>query len=376
MSEIMRRAVISLITAFLLCGALVIPADAQESIAVTPVTILTAFVTRLYDQVLGREPEPGAVDVWVQEIQEDGSVIPAVFAFFESPEFLSRNTSNEQFVAFLFRALFGREPDPNRVNAFLKDLLDGRLTRDNLLDVFLDSQGEFASQGLFFLRLDALSTYVTGLYVHILRRRPDPAGLQSFVNLLQQTRTVLPTAQIFLASQEFQARTTTDSEFVTLLYRAFLDRIPDPQGLAFSVTVLAQGTMTRNQLVVQFAGSLEAQVFQARLFPIPLTNEVPVNGSVQQGGWVYYSLTVPAGATQVTVSTTNASRDVDLYVSVGRPPTESIWICRPFLPSGNETCVFPNSLFNDLQIGTWYIGVNGFASGTNSFTVTATLQLP
>jgi hypothetical protein len=377
MSEVMRRAVISLVTAFFVCGALVIPADSQESIAVTPVTIITAFVTRLYQQVLGREPEPGAVDVWVQQIREDGSVIPTVFAFFESPEFLSRNTSDEQFVTILYRAIFGREPDFDRVNVFLKNLLDGRLTRQNLLDIFLDPEGvESFIVGFFLPHPDALSLYVINLYVHILHRRPDPAGLQSFVNLLQQTRTVLPTVQIFLASQEFQARTTTDPEFVSLLYRAFLNRIPDPQGLASSLTVLAQGTVTRDQLMVQFAGLLEAQVFQARLFPIFLTNGVPVNGSVQQGGWVYYSLTVPAGATQLTVSTTDATGDVDLYVSIGRPPTESNWwMCRPFLPSGNETCVFPNSLFPEFQIGTWYIGVNGFASGRQSFTVTATYQL-
>jgi subtilisin family serine protease len=104
--------------------------------------------------------------------------------------------------------------------------------------------------------------------------------------------------------------------------------------------------------------------------PQPLASGVPVNGAVAKDNFDYYSLVIPAGATQFTVSTTNAIADIDLYVRFGQLPSDSIFDCGSFGPTGNETCSVPNP-----AAGIWYIGVNGFAEGTNSYTLTATVQL-
>jgi hypothetical protein len=115
--------------------------------------------------------------------------------------------------------------------------------------------------------------------------------------------------------------------------------------------------------------------------PVPLTNGVPVNSTVQHLGIRDFSLEVPAGATNLTVTTTNATGDVDLYVRFGQLPNENQYDCRPFTESGNETCPDPNEsgnigLFANPQSGTWFITVFGFdpAPGTQSFTVTASFQ--
>ena len=63
----------------------------------------------------------------------------------------------------------------------------------------------------------------------------------------------------FLASPEFQARQSTNTEFVALLYRVFLECVPDAPGLAHFVALLNQGTATRDQLLTQFAASPEFQ---------------------------------------------------------------------------------------------------------------------
>ncbi len=135
-----------------------------------------------------------------------------------------------------------------------------------LIDIFLDSQ-EFAALASFLPPQDPLTAFVTTLYVRILGRGPDLAGLQSFVAQLQQTRTVLPTVLNFLHSPEFLARNTTNTEYVTVLYRVFLDRVPDAAGLAIWVAQLTQGTATRDQLAAQFAASPEFQAIQHQLFP-------------------------------------------------------------------------------------------------------------
>jgi hypothetical protein len=202
----------------------------------------------------------------VAQIQQFGSVIPTVLAFFHSSEFLGRNTPNEAFLAICYHTFLDREPDPVGFDAFLGALNSGLRTRDNLLDIFLDS-AEFAALANFLPPLDPVTAFVTTLYVRILGRGPDQVGLTGFVTQLNQTRTVLPTVQLFLSSPEFLARNTTNTEFVTLLYRVFLDRVPDQAGLSIFVTQLTNGTATRNQLVLLFAASPEFQAIQQQLFP-------------------------------------------------------------------------------------------------------------
>jgi hypothetical protein len=141
------------------------------------------------------------------------------------------------------------------------------LTRDNLIDIFIDSTEFRFLRATFLPPLSPLAAFVNNLYVRILGRGPDQAGFQSFVAQLQQNRTVLPTVQAFLASPEFLARQVTNTEFVTLLYRVFLGRVPDAQGLGSFVALLDQGIATRDQLVAQFAASPEFQAIQQQLFP-------------------------------------------------------------------------------------------------------------
>jgi len=231
-----------------------------------PPSAAAAFVIRLYQQVLNRAPDPAGLQGHLTDIQTFGSVVSTVLAFFHSEEFLARDTSNEEFLTICYRTFLNREPDQAGFTAFLTALQAGQLTRDNLLDIFIDSQ-EFASQASFLPPLDPVTAFVTTLYVRILGRGPDQAGLTGFVTQLTQTRTVLPTVQFFLASAEFLARNTTNTEFVTLLYRVFLDRVPDAGGLAGWVALLNQGTATRAQLVLQFAASPEFHAIQQQLFP-------------------------------------------------------------------------------------------------------------
>ena len=75
--------------------------------------------------------------------------------------------------------------------------------------------------------------------------------MQFFVGQLRQTRTVLPTVQQFLSSHEFLSRNTTNPEFVTLLYRVFLGRVPDSGGLTFFVTALNEGTARGTSMTME-----------------------------------------------------------------------------------------------------------------------------
>ena len=103
-----------------------------------------------------------------------------------------------------------------------------------------------------------------------------------------------------------------------------------------------------------------------------LTSGVPVTGqSVALNGWKYYYITVPAGATNLTFTTTAATADIDIYTQSGAKPTSSSWICRPWSGSGNETCSATNP-----AAGTWWLGVNGYEAGSFTVTGTVTTSVP
>jgi hypothetical protein len=231
----------------------------------------TSFITRMYQQVLGRDPDQVGMGGWMQHIQQGGSVVPTVFGFFHSNEFMNRHMDDDDFLRICYQVFMDRDPDPSGFAAFRSDLRTGLLTRDNILDIFMDSE-EFAAHASFLPPLTPMQDFMTNLYVRILGRGPDSAGMQAWIAQLQQMHQALPIIQAFLASPEFQSRQMTNTEFVTLMYRVFMDRIPDPQGMAGSMAMMNQGmqmgmgiTALRNQMMTQFAASPEFQAIQQRL---------------------------------------------------------------------------------------------------------------
>lgn len=98
-----------------------------------------------------------------------------------------------------------------------------------------------------------------------------------------------------------------------------------------------------------------------------LTSGTAVSSSVTQGTWKHYQISVPTGATSLNITMTGTG-DADLYVRRGSQPTLSAWDHRPWIGGSNETVNVTNP-----ASGTWFISVYGYASGTSSFTLTATV---
>ncbi len=90
----------------------------------------------------------------------------------------------------------------------------------------------------------------------------------------------------------------------------------------------------------------------------PVTTTTP-NISVARNAWRYYTLTVPAGRTTLTINTSGGTGDADLYVRLGSQPTLSSYNCRPLRTGNTESCTFTNP-----TAGTYHIGLYGFAAVT------------
>ena len=89
-----------------------------------------------------------------------------------------------------------------------------------------------------------------------------------------------------------------------------------------------------------------------------LENGVPVTGLTGTvGSETIFRINVPAGQTNLEISTSGGTGDCDLYVKYGARPTTSSWDYRPFLAGNNETVSVATPTG-----GTWYIMVRGYAA--------------
>lgn len=94
----------------------------------------------------------------------------------------------------------------------------------------------------------------------------------------------------------------------------------------------------------------------------PANNEL-INGTTVSnlaattGDALYYTLDVPAGATDLSFNINGGSGDADMYVRFGSQPTTSTYDCRPYLSGNTETCTISN-----VQAGTYHVMVRAYSS--------------
>ncbi len=95
-----------------------IPNDSQGGV--------NCFVARLYKVCLNRLPDMEGQSGWVlQLIQGKVTGTSCSYGFVFSPEFMGQGMTNEEFVAYMYRAFFGREPDTDGFNSWVTKLNNG-----------------------------------------------------------------------------------------------------------------------------------------------------------------------------------------------------------------------------------------------------------
>ncbi|MCS6117011.1 S8 family peptidase [Shewanella baltica] len=88
-----------------------------------------------------------------------------------------------------------------------------------------------------------------------------------------------------------------------------------------------------------------------------LTNGVPVtNLSGATGTEALYKIVVPANS-QLNITTSGGTGDVDLYVKAGTVPTTTSYDCRPYKNGNNESCSITVT-----QAGTYHVMLRGYAN--------------
>lgn len=140
---------------------------------------------------------------------------------------------------------------------------------------------------------------------------------------------------------------------------------PSLSGYTFSPTSLAATVSGANLTGRNFTGTATTAGVTA------LSNGIGASGSTNStsanSSFADFTVAIPTGATNLTIATSGATGDLDLYVKFGTQATLSVYDCRPYTSTGNESCAFASP-----STGTYYARVYGYATGARTFTITAT----
>jgi hypothetical protein len=103
---------------------------------------IESFIERFYELVLNRKPDIAGFNFWSDQLTDpDGSQSAGDIArgFFQSDEFIGRQTSDSEFTDIAYRAFFDREADNNGKQFWLSELLAGT-SRIDVVNGFIRSQ--------------------------------------------------------------------------------------------------------------------------------------------------------------------------------------------------------------------------------------------
>jgi hypothetical protein len=224
-------------------------------------SLVRDFVTRFYEQCLGRSPDQTGLNGWVSDLaswSRTGADVAQGFVF--SQEFINQDTNDQEYLTVLYTAFFNRAPDAGGLSGWLNQMQNGA-SRAAVLEGFIYAQ-EFINlcnnYGIIaFNARNLVEAFVTRFYRQCLSRDPDAAGLSGWVNnLLSGSMTGSDLAQSFVFSPEFLNRGTTNEAYLRVLYTAFFNREPDAASLNLWLEEMNNG-MSRETVLNGFTGAQE-----------------------------------------------------------------------------------------------------------------------
>ena len=229
----------------------------------------TAFVERLYTNILGRPSDPDGLAAWLNVINTQSAAAVAQ-GFLNSAEFLNKNLDDSAFVDILYRTLFDREGDAGGVAVWMDQLTAGKLREmviwgflrsaefKNLADSFGVTALNAADESAYGIR-----AFVERFYTLVLGRQPDKGGFYNWVSALTNgSYAGGDIAKAFFLSPEYLNQNTSDDDFVNTCYRAFFGREPDAGGKQGWMTALGQGK-SRELVLDGFIDSAEFEALAA-----------------------------------------------------------------------------------------------------------------
>ncbi len=160
----------------------------------------TAPVARLYFAYFLRVPDYAGLNYWSAYFRAGNSLEAIAELFAQSPEFIGTYGAldNGQFVTLVYQNVLGRDPDTAGLDFWKQQLDGGALTRGQMMAQFSESAEYRAVIGN--------EIYVTMMYLGMLRREPDAGGFAFWVGYRDSGNSGLALIDEFLASAEYRGR--------------------------------------------------------------------------------------------------------------------------------------------------------------------------
>jgi hypothetical protein len=198
----------------------------------------TDYVTRLYHDLLEREPDSQGLANWVQQINSGTNRAIVAYSFEQSAE---RRTL---VVNAVYEATLVRAPDPVGFANSMILLQSGQTARQ--VQAFLQASPEY------FIRRGGATQlgFLNSIYLDSLGRLPEPSTQAMLLPLLNAGYSHLQLATQVATSLEADAR------FVETVYRQFLGRSADAPSLQGWIDFMVRGGKD-DQVVAGILGSNE-----------------------------------------------------------------------------------------------------------------------
>jgi hypothetical protein len=188
-------------------------------------------VAQQYADLLGRQPDGTGLAYWSSLINSgvDGAYVASSFL-----------TSNEFSgvvgpLVKLYYAVFNRAPDSSGLLYWL-GAAQGGWSLDQIAAAFMSTTEFRMAYGG-----KSLSQQVSIAYQNVLGRAPDPAGQAYWQNMIQSGALSFPGFIVQLTLSNELAQRLGATPQVTMVYIGMLRRAPDPAGLAYWVNQLNAG---------------------------------------------------------------------------------------------------------------------------------------
>jgi hypothetical protein len=159
-----------------------------------------APIVRLYFASFLTIPDYAELQYWIDQYINGQPLDSISDAFATSQEFQQwyGTLSNEQFVTLVYQNVLGRSPDPGGSAYWVGQLNSGALTRGQLMLWF--------SESTEYKGMVGIEVFVTMMYVGILGRSPDQGVFDYWVGYLDRGNSEYSVIDAFLNSQEYANR--------------------------------------------------------------------------------------------------------------------------------------------------------------------------
>ncbi|MFC7739188.1 DUF4214 domain-containing protein [Roseomonas sp. GCM10028921] len=233
-------------------------------------------VAQIYHGLLGRQPDAVGYARWLDKLNAGADLRATANAIAATPEASAfQSASDNDFVSSLYVNLLGREPDEAGLSAWVTYLEVGHSRGDLVLQIATSTEAKEAwtranPQGIE--AADQASLIVAMVYDSAFGRAPDSEGLVSWT---QQLRSGAMTLENFTKAVAQSAEFTAEfSELdataqIVRLYANSFNRVPAAEEIAGHLQSLQSGTSLgalllqfalSNEQAASFASSLEAGV--------------------------------------------------------------------------------------------------------------------